>query len=49
MIIRMKFFFRDVRKFGKMRIITQAQFNEKFNSSHDLLNDSYCKKVIWIF
>ena len=37
-------FFRDVRKFGKMRIITQAQFNEKFNSSHDLLNDSYCKK-----
>ena len=27
-----------------MRIITQAQFNEKFNSSHDLLNDSYCRK-----
>jgi len=37
-------FFRDVRKFGKMRIITKDQFNKKFNSSYDLLNDSYCKK-----
>ena len=34
-------FFRDVRKFGKMKIITQSQFNEKFNSTHDLLNSSY--------
>jgi len=37
-------FFRDVRKFGKMRIITKNHFNEKFNSLYDLLNDSYCIK-----
>jgi len=34
-------FFRDVRKFGNMKIITQSQFNEKFNPSYDLLNKSY--------
>ena len=34
-------FFRDVRKFGKMKIIKQIQFNEKFNAEYDLLNKSY--------
>lgn len=34
-------FFRDVRKFGNMKIITKSQFNNKFNASHDLLNKSY--------
>jgi DNA-formamidopyrimidine glycosylase len=34
-------FFKDVRKFGRMRIITQTQFKEKFNAKHDLLNKSY--------
>jgi len=34
-------FFRDVRKFGKMKIITQCQFNEKHNPNYDLLNKSY--------
>ncbi len=34
-------FFRDVRKFGNMKIITKAQFNRKFNASYDLLNKSY--------
>lgn len=34
-------FFRDVRKFGKMKIITKNQFKEKFNSYHDLLHESY--------
>jgi len=34
-------FFRDVRKFGNMKIITQSQFKEKFNHSYDLLNKSY--------
>ncbi len=38
-------FFRDVRKFGKMRIITESQFNEQFNFRHDLLSDSYCIKT----
>jgi len=41
---RNEIFFRDIRKFGKMRIITQKQFNEKFKPSYDLLNDLYCKK-----
>ena len=31
-------FFRDVRKFGNMKIITQSQFNEKHNPNYDLLN-----------
>ena len=34
-------FFRDVRKFGSMKIITQSQFKDKFNPSYDLLNTSY--------
>jgi len=34
-------FFKDVRKFGNMKIITQTQFNNKFNSTYDLLNKSY--------
>ncbi len=38
-------FFKDVRKFGNMKIITQSQFNEKFNSNHDLLNKSYNLKI----
>ena len=42
-------FFRDVRKFGKMRIITKNQFNEKYNSSHDLLSKSYCLKNHFTF
>tara|TARA_B100000767_G_scaffold270498_1_gene294295 strand:+ start:2843 stop:3643 length:801 start_codon:yes stop_codon:yes gene_type:complete len=37
-------FFKDVRKFGNMRILTKAQLNEKFNVSYDLLNNSYCIK-----
>ena len=37
-------FFKDVRKFGNMKIITQAQFKEKFNPDYDLLNKSYCLK-----
>ena len=37
-------FFKDVRKFGNMKIITQAQFKEKFNSHYDLLSKSYCLK-----
>ena len=38
-------FFRDVRKFGNMKIITQSQFNEKHNPKHDLLNKSYNLKI----
>lgn len=34
-------FFRDVRKFGNMKVITKSQFNKKFNPSYDLLNKSY--------
>ena len=34
-------FFRDVRKFASVKIISLSQFNEKFNSSYDLLNKSY--------
>ncbi len=34
-------FFRDVRKFGNMKIITKTQFNDKFNDIYDLLNKSY--------
>ena len=29
-------FFRDVRKFASIKIISLSQFNEKFNSSYDL-------------
>ena len=38
-------FFKDVRKFGNMKIITQSQFNEKFNANYDLLNKSYNLKI----
>lgn len=34
-------FFKDVRKFGNMKIITKSLFNEIFNPSYDLLNESY--------
>ena len=34
-------FFIDVRKFAKMRIITEDLFNSKFNQHHDLLNKKY--------
>jgi len=34
-------FFRDVRKFGKMKIITKNQSNAKFHKEHDLLNKEY--------
>ena len=34
-------FFRDIRKFGKMKIITQSQLNEKFNPNYDILHKSY--------
>jgi formamidopyrimidine-DNA glycosylase len=37
-------FFKDVRKFGNMKIITQSQFNEKYNPAYDLLNESYSLK-----
>ena len=34
-------FFKDVRKFGKMRIITQTTKDEKFNPLFDILNPVY--------
>jgi len=34
-------FFKDVRKFGKMKIITQSEKNRKFNPEFDILNQSY--------
>jgi len=34
-------FFKDVRKFAKMRIIDQSQFNKIFNPEFDLLNRLY--------
>ena len=34
-------FFKDVRKFGNMKIITQSEKNEKFNSTFDILSESY--------
>ena len=34
-------FFKDIRKFGNMKIITTTQFNNKFNAKYDLLNKSY--------
>ncbi|MEJ6749351.1 MAG: DNA-formamidopyrimidine glycosylase family protein [Flavobacteriales bacterium] len=38
-------FFRDVRKFGNMKIITQSEFKEKHNPKYDLLNKSYNLKI----
>ena len=37
-------FFKDVRKFGNIKIITKNGFNDKFNATHDLLNKSYDMK-----
>ena len=37
-------FFRDVRKFGKMKLIDINYFNDKFNSKYDLLSKSYNQK-----
>ncbi|MBF24913.1 MAG: hypothetical protein CMP49_00110 [Flavobacteriales bacterium] len=34
-------FFKDVRKFGKMKIIKKLDFNEKFQPIYDILNSSY--------
>ncbi len=34
-------FFRDVRKFGNMKIITSDQLHEKFKPTYDLLNQKY--------
>ena len=34
-------FFKDVRKFGKMKILTKSEFNQKFNPSFDLLHKLY--------
>lgn len=34
-------FFKDVRKFGKMKILTKSEFNHKFNPTFDLLNKLY--------
>jgi formamidopyrimidine-DNA glycosylase len=34
-------FFKDVRKFGKLKIINQYLFDTKFNTSYDCLNPSY--------
>ena len=38
-------FFKDVRKFGKMKIITKSQFNKKYNPDYDLLNKTYNLKI----
>ena len=38
-------FFKDVRKFGNMKIITRSHFNEKFNAKYDLINKSYNLKI----
>ena len=38
-------FFRDVRKFGNMKVITQSQLNEKHNPNYDLLNKKYNLKI----
>lgn len=37
-------FFKDVRKFGKMKIITKSYFSENYNQEFDLLNDHYDNK-----
>ena len=36
-----EFFFKDVRKFAKMRIINKSMFDEKFHPTYDLLHTSY--------
>lgn len=37
-------FFKDVRKFGKMKILTKTEQIEKFNSSFDILSSHYDTK-----
>ena len=37
-------FFKDVRKFGKMKIITKTEQIERFNSSFDILSSDYDMK-----
>ena len=37
-------FFKDVRKFGKLRIITKSEQNKKFQEKLDLLNNAYDMK-----
>ena len=34
-------FFKDIRKFGKIRIISQQELNKKYNKKFDLLNNQY--------
>ena len=34
-------FFKDVRKFGKMKIISESEKNEKFNPNFDILSSFY--------
>jgi len=34
-------FFKDVRKFGKMKIISESEKNEKFNPTFDILSSFY--------
>ena len=34
-------YFKDVRKFGKIRIISQQELKEKYNKKFDLLNNQY--------
>ena len=41
---RKELFFKDVRKFGKMKIITQTEKNNKFNPFFDILNPVYNNK-----
>ena len=38
-------FFKDVRKFGKMKILTKKEFETKFNSQIDILNSNYNKNI----
>ena len=38
-------FFRDIRKFGNMKIINKSDFNKKFNPTYDLLNKQYNLKT----
>jgi len=38
-------FFKDVRKFGKMKILTKKEFEIKFNSQIDILNRDYNKNI----
>lgn len=39
-----KLFFRDIRKFGKMRIISKVDFIKKHNPQYDMINEKYDSK-----